>query len=166
MQGLGGNIATVSANGREGETMRWFHYAADWDTGYGAPASPTCLLTIHNVCSNHAVLLGLTNIFQLVSFSAAEEGGDVEGPGGRSKLSSPSVRRVLLMSVPLFFLSLFHSPLLWQPAFSLQVLGSEKWTGNEWGETGGVLLLIPHFYSVSPVPRGPLPLQSYTKANQ
>lgn len=124
MQGLGETLQLSLPMGwkerRCGFTMQLT------ETGYGAPASPACLLTVHNVCLNHVVLLGLTNIFQLVSFSAAEKGGDVEGPGGRFKLSSPSVRHVFFMSFPLFFLILFYSPFLWQPAFPLQVLGSEK----------------------------------------
>lgn len=124
MQGLGETLQLSLPMGwkerRCGFTMQLT------DTGYGAPASPACLLTVRNVCLNHVVLLGLTNIFQLVSFSAAKKGGDVEVPGGRFKLSSPSVRHVFFMSFPLFFLILFYSPLLGQPTFPLRVLGSEK----------------------------------------
>lgn len=124
------------------------------------------MLTVRNVCLNHVVLLGLTNIFQLVSFSAAEKGGDEEGPGGRSKLSSPSVRHVFFMSAPLFFLILLAFLMAACLFFASFRIRETSGIGNERGEMRGVPLLIPHFHSLTPVHQGPLPLQSYTEANR
>lgn len=103
----GGKIASVAVNGLEAEAMRWFYYAYDGDAGYGAPASPGCLLTISNVCLNHAVFIG-PDKYTPVSFTFSNgERRDVKGLVRRLKLDSPSVSYAPFMDFPLSFPSCF-----------------------------------------------------------
>lgn len=115
------------------------------EIGYGAPASPCCLLTISSVCLNHAVLLGLKTIFVLVSVSAREKGrqGNMKGSSQsswRAKLYSaffsdkcphhffffisfyPFPPSSLVLAL-LFFLYMFR---VWKKSLNQQWVGKEE----------------------------------------
>lgn len=123
--------------------------------------SPCCLLIISSVCLNHAVLLGLKNIFQLVSTPAGETrswGGWNAAPwfAGRFKLHSASFQMTTLWSSSLYHLIIF-TPLFFLIVALLSFLPkvgvtAAAWIGKRQGKekrtclAGSSFLPLPPFF--------------------
>lgn len=142
---VGGKIASVTANGLEAEAMRRFYYAYDWDTGYGAPASPGCLLTISNACLNHAVFIGPDKYTPVsFTFGNGERVRGCERPVGRLKLYSPLYQIFALHGFSSFSFHLILLPFLTEDFFFFARfrIRATAWICNEWG---GVRWAKPSF---------------------